>query len=211
MTTDTLNSPATAGIDLNKFCAGSDDLREILRKPMRSRHGIFATNGHLMVCLPDDGGEHVTAPELYEKFIDKNRFLMLDAANKWLAVSGITLPERIDCMRCNGAGQLHKKECLTCDGDGEFEHDGHTYDCKTCDGEGYIETEPGSGKSSACHACGGTGEGHQRVEVGGTFYARKYLAWLADLPGCQLVPMGSGQTALVQFEGGFGFLMPCTH
>ena len=43
--------------DLQKFCATDTDPRAHIRKPTRCAEGIVATNGQILICVPDDGRE----------------------------------------------------------------------------------------------------------------------------------------------------------
>lgn len=44
-------------IDLQKFCATDTDPRPHIRRPTRCAEGIVATNGQILICVPDDGRE----------------------------------------------------------------------------------------------------------------------------------------------------------
>ena len=45
-------------MDLQKFCGNEHEYRIYLHAPWRSSLGIIRSNGHILVCTPDDGGEY---------------------------------------------------------------------------------------------------------------------------------------------------------
>jgi hypothetical protein len=199
----------TASIDLQKFCAGGDDQRTHLRQPWRAPVGIVATDGAVLIVVRETTGD---VPE-YRPGTHPNVSKMLNdnpASSPWIALDSIELPPKTVCGRCNGGGTLWVRECDECDG-GEFEHGSHTYTCRNCSGFGARRlSQPFDGAHpETCRGCRGDGAAIQPVELpGGTCFQRRYLALLAELPGCEIAPSGR-QAARFRFDGGEGLLMPC--
>lgn len=197
-------------IDLTKFCATSDDPREYLRTPFRCPEGIVATNGHILICMDDDGGEYPDAVENTKSYAAKFKAYIDDPKRSWFFAASIALPEANPCPECRGKGYVHEEDCDDCDGEGQFRHGDHWYDCKECNGNGKVLTGDSSGTKTTCRRCYGHGEDFQTVAVGRTAFQRKYLAMIVGLPNCRLglheTPLG---TAVFTFAGGFGVIMPC--
>lgn len=200
-------------IDLQKFCATDTDPRPHIRKPTRCADGIVATNGQILICVPDDGRECDSTKDTIAAQVAKfHHGLMGEDERRWFDVTAIALPPKVICTYCGGKGYSYQVDCEDCDGDGEFDHGQHTYCCKECDGEGSIKTSAASdgAKKYTCAHCAGTGEDFQAVFVGGTHFRRRYLAMLADLPGCRIgLSVEEPGTAVYRFDGGWGALMPC--
>lgn len=197
-------------INITRFCANSDDPREYLRTPFRCPEGITATNGHILICMDDDGGKHPDAVENTKGYVAKFKAYIDDPKRSWMDAASIALPEAKPCMACNGKGYVHEEDCDDCDGEGEFQHGSHWYDCKECDGNGKVLAGAGSGSKTPCHTCSGSGEDFQTVVVGGSAFQRKYLAMIGGLPECRLgLPEDPLGTAVFTFTGGFGAIMPC--
>lgn len=201
----------TASIDLQKFCAGDTDPRTHLRQPWRDPVGIVATDGAVLIVVRETTGGVAeyrpgTHPKV-SKMLNDN-----PASSPWIALAGIELPPKTLCGRCNGGGTLWVLECDECDG-GEFEHGSHTYTCRECNGAGERRrlTHPFDGAHpETCWYCRGDGGAIQPVELpGGTCFQRRYLALLADLPGCEIAPPSTWKAARFRFDGGEGLLMPC--
>lgn len=80
--------------------------------------------------------------------------------------------------------------------------------CPDCGGAGkivHLETE------MVCDECDGSGhfERPERVAVGDSGFANKYLLWLKELPDVKFYPSGI-KPAPFTFDGGDGLLMPRT-
>lgn len=196
-------------IDLKKFCATSDDPREYIRTPFRSPEGIVATNGHIMICIDDDGGEYQDAVENTKSYAAKFKAYIKDQKRAWIDAASVTLPEAKPCLACDGKGYVHEEDCDDCDGEGEFQHGSHWYDCKECNGNGKVLAGAGSGSKTTCYKCDGYGEEFQPVRVNHTAFQRKYLALIACLPDCRLgLPAEPLETTVFTFTGGWGSIMP---
>lgn len=198
-------------IDLQKFCAGKHELREYLKKPWRCEFGVGATNGHVLVIVPDQDGQFET---IYTGIVDAVRNIN-DAVSthsiEWYRLSDIKLPEPVACRRCNGKGYHYERECDECDGNGTFEHGSHTYDCLHCDGHGFFKSNRGSeSEKKPCPSCDGTGEDAQTVEMFDKHFSTRYLKkLLLELPNCQLGIVRGYGFGVLTFDGGFGAIMPC--
>ena len=196
-------------IDITQFCSGKDP-RDFMMKPWRSGNWIVASNGHVIVLVPDEGGEYAAEPEVMEGKIAKFEAEYLGGI-EWLDVSSITLPDPVKCTDCSGSGYLYVMDCLECDGEGEFEHGSHDYECKECDGAGQVTSKWkfDDSKKEPCARCRGSGTTYQPVKVGNTFAQRQYIEKLAKLPNCRLSPDGDHNPMPFVFDGGRGWLMPC--
>lgn len=194
-------------INLSKFSARAD-IREYLRQPFRCSEGIVASNGHILVCVADDGGNHPDGPKTMDPPVSKFRMNTGEPGREWFDMSAITLPDREPCTYCGGSGYEHQEDCEDCDGEGEFEHGLHSYDCKACRGTGKVDATPGQGEKVACYRCDGSGESQQTVRVGKALLQRRYLARIAELPSARIGTAGSLETVVFTFDGGFGAVMP---
>ena len=172
-------------IDIKKFCA-EGDIRDVLNAPFLFENKIIASNGHIIVILPNDGKNE------YQQFADSNfnpkRVIdTIESPSVWTAFnkSEIVFPEKVVCVVCNGLGKAEKEECEECEGEGEVElENGYsTYSglsCKSCDGGGYILKES---TDETCLECAGTGKVDQyisAVEILGLKIRVKYLRLIID-------------------------------
>jgi hypothetical protein len=198
-------------IDLTPFLATEHDPRVNLRAPWRCPDGVCATNGHVLVCVPDDGGQHADGTQHLADAVAKYRPCLDQADRVWAEVAGIELPQLPECKACDGRGHNYYFECDDCDGKGEFDHGRHTYQCQECKGEGRIKTSEKSvgAKKESCWRCDGTGRGFASASVEGVLLQTKYLELIKALPGCVISTSGFSAPAVFRFEGGFGLLMPC--
>lgn len=191
-------------IDLKPFCASADDMRTYLHAPWRTVDGIVATNGHIIICVPDEGGDYPGEPKTIKNVVAS--LTKKYPAGEFLDLKSITLPPKIICETCKGTGHYRIIDCEDCDGDGEFYHGNHYYHCKECDGEGSVRAAVG--RPEQCDDCGGMGEKSTIIDVGSSSYQRKYLAQLQALPNCRISPIKNSGSRF-EFDGGFGWLMPC--
>jgi hypothetical protein len=196
-------------MDITKFCATDADYREHLRTPFHCSEGIAAANGHVFVCIPDDGGSYPAVVDSMKGSAAKFKAYIGDAGRQWFDAASIQLPERVACPHCDGVGHLYEEDCDDCDGEGSFQHGSHWYNCKECEGSGKVKTTTSGGKKETCWSCGGTGEGYKAVLVGGSYIQRRYLVQLAELPGCRLGVLGGLDAVSFTFDGGWGVVMPC--
>jgi hypothetical protein len=196
-------------MDITKFCAISTDPRQHLHAPFRCSEGIAATNGHIFVCVPDDGGQHADIHDSLAALPARFKSYLAQDGRQWVDAAGIALPPEKPCSSCDGRGYSYEEDCDDCGGVGSFLHGSHWYDCKECNGNGKVKTDAATGKKEPCFSCDGTGEDYQPVKVGSPFLQRKYLAMLVGLPGCRVGTLGEFDTVSFTFDGGWGVVMPC--
>lgn len=201
-----MKSMATS--ELQRFCAGKDDIRDYLQAPWRHEGFIYATNGHWCVRTPDDGrvdlaepGKQPAAAKLFE--------LHTRAPGTFLALPEI--PSKRDlglCSRCEGRGVTRMSDCDDCDGKGYFFHGRHEYECQECETGGRVGdcTAP----EEPCDGCAGTGEDiHIGIDVFSGHFAAHYVRRIAELPGVTAsVTTDSAMPMVFHFDGGQGLLMP---
>ena len=202
-------------IDYTRFCADENEPRKNLQKPWRSAGGIVYCNGQILVCVPDDGLEYAT--EIPGMGDSLSRFARESpATGKPVDMQALVLPAINLCQVCKGDGRVQKQDCKNCKGLGEFIRNRQVYECRDCDGRGYgtVAVRRGqtliAGTLSPCKECDGRGEFSQSVALGNAFFARHYLAMIAVLPGCNLWPHGTTKGSAFTFDGGYGWLMPCS-
>lgn len=189
-----------------KFCA-PNDIRTYMAKPMRAGSWLYATNGHIAIRVPYDPEIDVGTTEGMKADIAAlfDRCL-LSAVNR---APMPELPAPVPCPACNGTGTAHV--CGTCDGEGEFEHDGELYDCKTCAGTGQVWSgNTYAGDKTECDTCGGTGEKrYVPVEIGARKYQAHLLRLFANL-GPSEVAVSDGGVLHIVGDGFVGLVMPMT-
>jgi hypothetical protein len=193
---------------LEKF-TGVDDYREYLSAPWRRDGFIYATNGHFMVEIPDDGRAGIPP---YDKHPDCAALFAKRAPGEFKSLPA--LGKFAPCESCGGKGVGYRETCPDCDGEGEFKHGCYEYDCKRCDGEGYFffaETPAGE-KESRCPACYGLGEAVDRnhgTPFGTQVFATRLLRVIATLPGVEAASCSGDKPPLwFRFDGGRGLVMP---
>ena len=200
-------------IDLNQFCANEYELRTHLQKPWRSAEGIVRSNGAILVCVPDDGGDY---PEPVADMVTTVEKFLHDwpGVNDPISLQSLKIPPLRICHSCHGEGHVWSQRCNECDGEGEFEHGTHIYDCAACDDgrivkERHDDCEIGmDAQPMPCRDCGGAGEFFQSIRLCNADFDRRYLAMIAALPDAKIWPNGSMSGAYFTFDGGHGWLMP---
>ena len=197
---------------LQPFCA-VDDNREYLHYIFKKGDLLCASNGHIIVRVPDD--KTVEIDPRSTNTLDIDRLLNLDT---WPADGFIQLeftgPDVIHkCSTCEGTGKtFEKEECDECDGEGEFEYGEHTYECKECDGEGKLRAY--SGEKCDCEDCQGTGIKYKYLTIpDGRQFNYQYILKLMALPGISYLPDYSDDEhglapMRFKFDNGLGLLMP---
>ena len=198
---------------LQPFCA-VDDIRVSLNRIFKKGDYLYATNGHVIVSVKDDGTE--TCPD--NDALAPNGEVILQREK--CAGPGF-VPLRFDepqdkekCTSCGGSGKIAEREiCDSCNGNGSFEHYDHWYECQACDGEGTVKAK--TGETDQCEDCNGSGESkHQPVTLpDGRTFKLLYLNKLLALPGIEYLPdpmRDDGTISIMQFrfDGGIGALMP---
>lgn len=188
---------------LQKFCASATEARYYLCKPWRFNGSIYATNGHMLICIPDDGREEV---DPHGKHPDASKVIGQPAVTPFIKIPGLADP--IPCERCGGKGSHGEVACDECNGSGTFTWRRHEYDCAECGGSGKIGVD---NSPMICEACDRLGESFDRVTartaIGDTGFQTRYLRVIASLPGAKIAPNGMG-TCIFTFDGGIGALMP---
>ena len=171
-------------IDIKSFCA-IGDIRDVLNAPFVFENKIVASNGHIMVIVPNDGNnEYAHCPS---NFNVKRLIDIVESPSEWTACnkSEIVFPEKIVCAECIGSGKLERKECEECDGEGEvdLENDYSTYyglECKSCGGDGYILNKSTDKTCSVCAGAGNVDGYMSAVEILGLKIQVKYLRLIMD-------------------------------
>lgn len=171
-------------IDINQFC-GKDDIRSHLNAPFIVDNRIVATNGHVIIVMPNDGKNEY--PQCPERFNAARVINIIESATAWVTANkdGMVLPEMVPCLVCRGTGKAKKIKCEECEGDGtvDAETDYSTYydlQCASCGGAGYdnnLETD------ETCPDCNGSGkvyEPYACVEILGINVQEKYLRLIID-------------------------------
>jgi len=195
-------------INLQPFCAGPDELRYYLQNPWRQDGRIFATNGHIMIAIDDDGRECGEAPN---DAVQRSCLRYVSQlADTYLPIDKFPLPPVEPCPSCVAGKVMANiiEPCRECDGSGDTQCDmGHDHDCPDCNGTGDIET--GEKAEDDCADCSGTGENAvQAVRVFGAHVNRKYLALIAALPDAEIGIMDvSDKPIPFRFTGGNGVVM----
>lgn len=176
--------------------------------PWRQDEGIVATNGHILVCIPDDG-RGLAEPEVPERYRNSvSGFLAGQPGPIWYTLANLQIADAHICGGCRGTGRITYETCQSCGGEGDFEHCGWWYCCTPCRGEGLFERPPNEGLNTVPHErCAGTGRDITIVPigVGSVEFQARYLRILAELPGAQLAPQNG--LSHFRFDGGRGCLM----
>lgn len=142
--------------------------------PWRTDGWLWATQGHFLVALQDDGSEGIDAPEKYRGGAfyfsatpTQAETVLLDVLSAFV---GPVTPSDVSCVECNGYGR---------------DHFGDSHECEHCG----KETFP------ACLACGGDGKAAlpvRDVRIAGVPVNAVLLAFaLSQVPVCADVTIGS--------------------
>lgn len=169
-------------IDINDF-VGRGDCREYMNQPFTMSGRTMASNGHLIISVPEASGFNY-CEDLDSK---KVRDMLDDAMSADYVILGdIDMPERSKCKVCKGCGKASESECDECDGRGEVElsndYNEYEVDCKSCNGSGEnveLHTE------IDCYSCDGSGEVFPEffsIEIDGAFINAKYVEKIKRLP-----------------------------
>ena len=201
-------------IDIDRF-TGVEDVRAWLNAPWRRDGKLYATNGHFMIELADDGREAVDATDKHP-----NCSLLFEKRTHGAFFTLPDLAQPVPCESCAGSGMCYREDCDDCDGNGFFDHGRYEYECKHCDSEGCF-TYHGAGvpegrTESRCRDCYGLGERVNYREDPGTEtvlgelkFATRLLRPLLALPGIEVACCPEPNAALwFKFDGGRGLVMP---
>lgn len=161
--------------ELKAFCG---DTFSRTQEPWSHEGFTFATNGHIMVRVPQM--VEVTEGEPIKGMMA--RILPYGTPSEWYPLSGIAVPP------------AQEQECESCEGGRETVHDCPecTCVCDECDGTGRILDA----------------KGRDPIIVGCAGFQTKYLRMLSTLPGCEIGPISEFAIAPFRFDGGDGVLMP---
>ena len=189
---------------LNKFCAKSDE-RDYLMSPTRRNGSLYASNGHLLVCIPDN-------PEIKANSSKKPNFERFESKISDKEYAPLIVPEMPEPKKCRYCRNGRVNKCGNCEGEGHFNHNGHEYDCKECDCMGHIKPSKGDGLIE-CDCCGGTGLVREDIiTVGHQTFQPKYISLIAELPNVRIWTDKENRLGCARFlfDGGWGVLMPCS-
>lgn len=204
-----MNSLSTS--DLQRFCAGKNDIRDYLQTPWRHNGFIYATNGHWCVRTSDDGRDDLGVPGKQPN-AEKLFNLHSRAPGTFLTLPEISSKRDLGlCSTCEGRGVTRTSDCDDCDdceGKGHFFHGRHEYECQECEQSGRVGDS--SAPEAPCERCEGTGEDiHIGIDVFTGHFAAHYVRRIAELPGVTAsVDPDSSLPMVFQFDGGQGLLMP---
>jgi hypothetical protein len=193
-------------INIEKF-AGVDDYRTYLNRPWRRDGKLYATNGHFMIEIDDDGRDAAA----FEKQPDCVGIFAKHTPGEFMPIPPLAAPAR--CEWCKGHGVCYREACPDCDGNGEFMRGMHEYECKRCEGDGYFlfPTAPPGEKETRCSACYGLGEEVRKdrgTPVGDLLVATRLLRVLTELPGVEVAVCKAPEALWFRFTGGRGLVMP---
>lgn len=191
-------------IDLKPFCAPDDDHREPLKAPMLTQHGLVATNGEILICVPGTEGP-LCVVDYINSFLDKFAPLLPSTT----PLFGLAVPPDRPCGVCQGQGYRFQSTCEECQGTGRFHHGTHWYGCKSCNtlGSQFSLTESICSSKRPCLKCNGLGsDDRSHSEVGANHFLNRYLRLLKTLPNVYL--QTAKGPAKFLFDGGWGVLMP---
>lgn len=195
---------------LRKFTAHSAlEVRLYMHTPWRHQGRIFATNGHVLIAIDDNGRDGVSPhePGRHPKIELILKHEYPDSAFAPLPdIGGITKP----CVRCHGAGFHFEIDCDDCDGRGAFDHGKHTYTCVECNGGGTVGSKT---ERTRCETCAGFGESGwwqecDKTDIGDARFQTRYLRLFAGLPNVRIATGGPNDKAIIRFDGGMGVVMP---
>lgn len=197
---------------IEDFCAGADHYREHLCRPHAYHGKLYASNGHIAVCVPALEGE----PDTQDSFGESIKKLF-EAANFDAGMEPLPDYPAMELPNCEGCGGSGKRkpleECRECRGEGfvEWDTDFHTYeaDCKGCDGDGEVGIVGGA--DLTCERCSGSGTEHDvPVMFGATAINFRYLKLMERLPGLLVGLSEKVFPAVIpfKFDGGAGLVMP---
>lgn len=200
-------------MDITKFCnPDAPDARAYLRMPMRDGGYLYATDGAVIVRIEDDPA--VEASPLDERVRRTFETLVVgdNSDRAWQPIPCVDPKTLLTCPNCKGSGRLIP--CLSCDGEGEFEHHDHTYSCRACDGYGTRSAPPQcpDGISVECFACGGSGvHPFETIDFGAPKIAHGYVHLIrTQIPAAEIGI--SGDPAGIQIfraPGVLGGVMGC--
>lgn len=204
---------------LRRFCAAHGDTRKQLRQPWICGDGVGATDGSILVYLPETTSEKYR-PVYGKLFNVVERFeRKYKPAGDGILVADLQLPPMKHCNSCGACGFVIASACTECAGAGRFNHGSHVYGCRNCRASG-VHRAPAVGQNSTaagretCPDCKGEGEFSMSIPVPvfDGFIRKRYLSMLRDLKGCVLYACADATQNVYpfRFDGGRGWVMPCS-
>jgi len=193
---------------LNRFTEKGST--QLLDAPMSDGKITLATDAKILIEV-DHVVDGVTPNENYNAIFDKVKNVMAaifdkkNTVRKFKPLPFIEKPG--ECPACKTTGMIVSAKCDACDGNGEFDHDGHTYECQSCDGRG---THHGRGEAIRCETCNGMGYSRNEINVGRSLFDTRYLYLISELPNATFAPdlKDVNGAAVFTFTGGRGAIMP---
>jgi len=184
-----METTVLAPFDVQLFCDDSST-RYVLGNPFVKRGWLCGTDGAIAVLVAAPGELDTVVDG---KLPDVPGVVLLhhEGNHQWRPwpESVQTVDTDQECLKCQGGGFAHVKDCEECNGRGELKCSecGHEYDCKDCQGEGTI----GCGK---CPACNGQKHFMQpySCEVSGRQIKAKYERAIRSIPGVEFTLMENG-------------------
>jgi DnaJ-class molecular chaperone len=199
--------------ELSLFLAPESDPRRYLRKPFSFDKFSCFTNGHIavftarMTDAPETDNEHVIMGMCRAVY---NTAQKRGAESKILPMNQFE-PALKECEECQGAGFVC--ECNRCGGKGEAPTGAFGDECSTCNGSGTLPIHNWKEVKTRylrCETCLGIGKQpyEKDSKVGATKLQTRYLLAAKTLPNAKVRAFGSQDPALIEFDGGFGLIMP---
>jgi hypothetical protein len=198
--------------DLSIFCASQSDPRTYLHKPFSFDKFSCYSNGHMAVFV-----ERVAwAPEMERESLilgichnTRKAAQKRGTESKILPLSQFSTA-LTECRECKGAGYIC--ECKVCGGTGEVKNRPFE-ECDICDGSGSLPIQRWREVKTRYHRCEtclgiGVQPYEQDSKIGAIKLQTRYLLAAKTLPNATVRAFGSHDPALIEFDGGFGLIMP---
>ena len=164
-------------MDITKFCTpDASENRAYLRQPMRDGGYLYATDGAVIVRVDDDPSVEATPIDKRVRQFFEISVLGDNSERSWQPIPRVDPKTLRACPECNGSGRTIP--CLSCAGEGEFEHHDHTYSCKACDGTGGCSAPAKCADdiSVECFSCGSSGaHPFDSIQFGAVKIAQGYV------------------------------------
>lgn len=191
---------------LQPFCGGQNCWYDWARRLLRGDGYLYASNGHIVVRVPDHPAiEAVDLADMPSHIHTNLKRYFSIPYDQDRPVSFPKLPKIRPCPVCEGKKRLHYEDCPGCGGEGEVGEE----ECTRCKGWGRINQRPSQTGKHTCDTCDGFGEDPgSKTRVGDILFANRYLRLVRKLPGVQLFPTGSGTPMVCLFKGGELLIMP---
>lgn len=168
--------------ELQKYCS-TDETRAYLGKPFYADGNLMATSGHVAAFAESDFVDlEKQDNDVLDTIIELSK---LFDTQQFMPLSGVKIPERYKCPKCEGSGKTTSKTCHECDGDGQAEaendHSKYEVECASCDGVGRIGTD------GDCDYCRGKGDVlPEAIDFYEGFINTEYLFLVLDYPDLEI-------------------------